>query len=176
MSTKTDATKAALYNYIKDWRNVDGKWVYVPLHDPIKGKMNAGFKNLIIANALREASRLLSRNNNHAAKVETLAKDYAANVTKGLLAEWQEGDPICPPNWPFNHWPPPPHGGGNPDPDPIYHATAVLAGITNELPMAVRDELVGFTLQLIGETIADKNIATVGKDIVQAGATMAVHQ
>lgn len=174
MSAKTDTNKAALYNYIKDWRNVDGRWVYIPLHDPIKSKMNLGFRNLIVANALREASRLLSHSNNAAAKVEAMAKEYASNISKNLIAEWQDGDPICPPNWPFRHWPPPPHGGGDPDPDPIYHATAVLASITNELPSMVRDELVGFTLQLIGETVADKNISAIGKDIVQAGNKMAV--
>jgi len=171
MSVKSDAAKAALYNYIKDWRNVDGRWVYIPLHDPTQAKLNPGFRNLIVANALREASRLLS-NNSYAEKVGGMAKAYAANVSKTLIASWEEGDPICPPNWPFRHWPSPPHGTGDPDPDPIYHATAVLASITNELPVAVRDELVGFTVQLIGEAVNDKNIAAVGKEIIHAGAGM----
>lgn len=171
MTVRSDAAKAALYNYIKDWRNVDGRWVYVPLHDPTKTKLNAGFRNLIVANALREASRLLS-NTSYAEKVSGIAKAYAANVSKTLIGSWDDEDPICPPNWPFQHWPPPPHGNGNPDPDPIYHATSVLASISNKLPVAVRDELVGFTVQLIGETMKDENIANVGKEIIRSGAGM----
>jgi hypothetical protein len=173
MSPKTDTTKAVLYNYIKDWRNVEGKWIYVPLHHSVKGKLNAGFTTLIVANILREASRLLVHVT-FSAKVNKLAKAYASKVSERLIGAWEEDCPIYPANWPYPQ--PPPYNTNGNDPDPIFHATTVLAGIDDELPGMAKNELVGFTLHLIGETVGDKSIATLGKDIVMSGAALTIDE
>jgi hypothetical protein len=157
MPFTTITLKASLYTYIKDWQSTDGRWVYVPVSNSTKNKLNPGFRNLLAANALRQASRLISHVT-LAAKVDNLAREYAGNIVNKLLGTWEDNDPICPSNWPFLHWPPLPQTHVYPELDPIFHATSVLAGISNKLPLLAKNELVGFTLQLIGETLHDKHI------------------
>lgn len=164
------AKESILYNYLRGWGVVDGHLVYLPLYDPPKARLNQGFRNLIVANVLREASKLLSTPN-LAKKTNAIAREYASNVSHGLIAGWEDGDPICPPNWPFRH---PHHLDGDSGAEQILEATSIFATITNEMPNMVKAEIIGFTMQKIGELIGDKSVIALGTEIVHSNTAMEI--
>jgi len=162
VKTKLKAMNLLLHG----WGYVEGRWVYVPLWDPVP----FAFRYLVASAAIADAAKLVS-NKTWSQKLHQVAGTLVRKANAGFTKAWEDGDPICPP-WPWTFprfprrpipfpwpWPEPEPPGPGPDPGP-------LDGFVRELEPATRNMVVGNMVAMIGKTINDRTVVEIGNEIM----------